>query len=260
MQTEGQWRVDSARRPGEYPHDRCVDVWLCSCSAPDHILRGYVETFDDVEKTRAALMRTESAWSTFVARRAMVRAISSRYLGVSCDSFTWETGPLGKPFLRTEAGGSSLEFSWSQAGSAVVVAVARGIPLGVDACQGSDGQGLDGLARVFCSEDEASALERLPGIERVWALMRCWTAKEACLKAVGTGLWCDPRRLRIWGSSAPLDRVEWNDGVDASSEWHMAVAYRLATQGIALAVAAPVPFALTMHRLVWNGGDNHGLE
>jgi phosphopantetheinyl transferase len=88
----------------------------------------------------------------------------------------------------------------------------------------------------------------------------CWTAKEACLKSVGTGLRCDPRRLRTWGNDEPLDRVKWNDGVDASSGWHMAVTYRLATQGIALAVAAPVPIALTMHRLEWNGGNDYGLE
>ena len=71
-------------------------------------------------------------------------------------SVIWETGPLGKPFLRTEAGDDGLEFSWSQAGTAVVIAVAQGIPVGVDACQESDGESLDGLADVFCSEDEAS--------------------------------------------------------------------------------------------------------
>lgn len=260
MHTEGPWRVDSARGLGEYPEDGCIDVWMCTCSAPIRVLRGYLETFDEMEKTRAASFRAESAWSTFVARRAMVRAISSRYLGVPCDSFTWETGPLGKPFLRTEAGDGRLEFSWSQAGTMVAVAVARGIPVGVDACLDSDAKSLDGLARVFCSEDEVSALERLPEAERTRAFMQCWIGKEACLKAAGTGLRCDPRRLRIWGNAEYLDRVEWNDGVDASSKWQMAIAYRAATQGTTLAVAAPVPLALTKHRLVWNGGDNHGFE
>lgn len=260
MRVEGEWSIESTRRPGEYPDEGCIDVWLCSCGAPDNVLREYLETFDVLEKTRAASFRVESAWSSFVARRAMVRAVSSRYLGVRRDAFMWETGPFGKPFLRTEAGDSSLEFSWSQAGTTVVVAVARGIPVGIDACQQGDGESLDELFDVFCSRDEASALERMPGLQRTLALVQCWTAKEACLKAVGTGLRCDPRRLRTWGNGEPLDTAEWKEGADASSERHMAVSYRFAAGGIALAVATPISLALTMHGLVWNRGDNHGLE
>ena len=257
MQTEGQWSVDSTRLRGEYPGDGCIDVWLCSCGAPRDILPGFLETFDELEKARAASFCTDSAWSAFVARRAIVRAVSSRYLGVPSDAFTWETGPLGKPFLRTGTGQDGLEFSWSQTGAAVVVGVARGIPVGVDACQESDGESLDGLADVFCSQDEASALARTTWPQRSRALAQCWAAKEACLKASGTGLRCDPRHLRTWGSGEPLETVEWKDG---ASGRHMAVAYRAEAGGIVLSAAAPVPLALTMHRLVWNGRGDHGLK
>ncbi len=260
MRTEGQWSIESVRGLGEHPDDGCVDVWLCSCGAPDSVLRGYLETFSAVEKTRAASFRVDSAWSAFVARRAMVQMVSARYLGVRGDVFTWGTSPLGKPSLRTEAGDGGLEFSWSQAGPTVVIAVAQGIPVGVDACRESDGGSLDGLLDVFCFEDEASALERMSGPQRSRAFVQCWTAKEACLKAAGTGFRCDPRRLRTWGNSEPLERVEWKEGPDESSRRRMDVAYRTAVGGIALAAAAPEPLALTMHRLVWIGGEDHGLE
>lgn len=260
MQTEGQWRVESTRPRGEYPDNGCIDVWVCSCGAPDDILREFLETFDVPEKTRAASFLVKSAWSAFVARRAMVRAVSSRYLEVPSDAFIWDTGPLGKPFLRTEAGHDGLEFSWSQTGTAVVVGVALGIAIGVDACHESDGERLDGLADVFCSQDEASALACMPWPQRSRALVQCWTAKEACLKAVGTGLRRDPRRLRTWGNGEALERVEWKEGADGSSGRRMVVTYRSTAERIALAVAAPMPLALTMHRLVWNGGDDHGLE
>jgi 4'-phosphopantetheinyl transferase len=260
MQTEGQWSVESTRQLGEYPGDGCIDVWLCSFGATHDVLQEYLESFDVPEKARAASFRTESAWSTFVARRAMVRAVSSRYLGVPSDAFVWETGSLGKPLLRTEAGQDGLEFSWSQAGTAVVVGVALGIGIGVDACRESDGERLDGLEDIFCSQDEASALTCMPWPERSRALVQCWTAKEACLKAAGTGLLCDPRRLRTWGSGEPLERVEWKEGPDGPTEQHMTVAYRTEAGGITLAVAAPVALALTVHRLIWKEGDDDGLE
>jgi phosphopantetheinyl transferase len=223
-------------------------------------LRGYLETFDVAEKTRAASFRVESAWSAFVARRAMVRVVASRYLRLPIDSFAWETSPLGKPFLRRETGGGGLEFSWSQAGASVVIAVAQGTPVGVDACQESEGASLDGLVDVFCSEDEVCVMASMSGLPRRQALVQCWTAKEACLKAVGTGLRCDPRRLRTWGDSEPLAEVEWNEGAATTPAWHMDVAHRRAAGGIALAVAAPVPLELATHGLVWTGGDSDGIE
>jgi hypothetical protein len=188
----------------------------------------------------------------------MVRVVASRYQGARSGDLVWETSPLGKPFLRTEAGHSGLEFSWSQVGATVVIVVARENSVGVDACQESEGEELDGLLDVFCSEDEASVLERMPRPQRVRALVQCWTAKEACLKAVGTGLRCDPRRLRTWGGDEPLETVEWNEGAADSPRRHMAVAHQSTAGGIALAVAASVPLGLTMHRLTWNGGDDHG--
>jgi 4'-phosphopantetheinyl transferase len=260
MRTEGQWSIESAHGPGEYPEEGSVDVWLCSCGAPADVLRVHLETFDMAEKTRAASFRVESAWSAFVARRAMVRMVSARYLGLPRDSIAWETSPLGKPFLRSEAGEGGLEISWSQGGSAVVLAVARGIAVGVDACQETEGASLDGLVDVFCSEDEVSALASMSGLPRRQALVQCWTAKEACLKAAGTGLHCDPRRLRTWGNGRPLDTVAWTERTDVSSGWHMDVAHRRAAGGIALAVATPVPLELAMHGLVWTGGDRDGIE
>jgi 4'-phosphopantetheinyl transferase len=189
----------------------------------------------------------------------MVRVVASRYLGGRFGDVQWGVGPLGKPFLWTETGHNDLEFSWSQAGAVVVIAVAWRMPVGVDACHESEGEDLDGLTDVFCSEDETAALERLLRPQRFRALVRCWTAKEACLKAAGTGLRCDPRRLRTWGGDEALETVEWNEGAAELSRRRMVVAHRSTAEGIGVAVAASVPLTLTMHRLVWNGGDSHEL-
>jgi phosphopantetheinyl transferase len=258
VRTEGQWFIESVHAPGEYPDAGGVDVWLCSVGCRDEILRANPDTLDGLEKARAAAFREERAGSVFLERRVMVRVVISRYLSVRSGDVVWETGPAGKPFLQTQAGRDDLEFSWSQAGAMVVIAVTRGIAVGVDACRESEGDDLDGLAEVFCSEAEVSALERMPRPERVRALVQCWTAKEACLKAAGTGLRCDPQRLRTWGDDEPLKTVEWDEGAEDAPRRHMAVVHRSVAGGIALAVAAPVPLCLTIHRLTWNGGDEHG--
>jgi 4'-phosphopantetheinyl transferase len=258
VRIEGQWSIESTRGPGEYPDEGCIDVWLCSYGAPDDVLWGHLDTLDRLEKARSAAFRGVRARSAFVARRSIVRIVASRYLGVHSGDLAWKTGPTGKPFLWTEAGQSGLEFSWSQASAAVVIAVTLGIPVGVDACQESDGESLDGLVDVFCSEDEASALARLSTPQRIRALVRCWTAKEACLKAVGTGLRCDPRRLRTWGESESLETVEWDEEAVDSPRCHMTVVHRSVAGGTALAVGTPIPLRPMIHGLTWNGGDEHG--
>ena len=114
-------------------------AWMSGCvpyGCRDKTLRANPDTLDGLEKARAAAFREERAGSAFVERRVMVRVVVSRYLNVRSDDVVWETGPAGKPFLRTEAGNDDLEFSWSQARATVVIAVTRGIAVGVDACRG----------------------------------------------------------------------------------------------------------------------------
>jgi 4'-phosphopantetheinyl transferase len=257
MLSDTRWSMTTKKARGEWPEGRTVDVWVCSCDAPDDILHTYLQSLDQEEKARAASFRVSRAWSEFVARRAVVRVVASRYVG-DRSGVWWGTGPLGKPFLMTEAALGHLEFSWSQAGRAVVVAVAAGLPVGVDACVESEAGSLDGAIGTFCAEDEALVLERLAKPRSAQALAQCWTAKEACLKAVGTGLYCDPRRLRTWGDNGPLGTVEWHDGPDGKPGHRMYVAHRSVSDGIGVAVAAPVPPDLAMQYLEWNGGGHHG--
>ena len=44
------------------------------------------------------------------------------------------------------------------------------------------------LARRFFSASESTALQSIPASERVPAFFRCWTRKEAFIKALGDGL------------------------------------------------------------------------
>ncbi|SFU05509.1 4'-phosphopantetheinyl transferase [Pseudovibrio denitrificans] len=98
----------------------------------------------------------------------------------------------GKPYINGYPA-----FNISHSGGLVAVAFARREPLGVDIeLIRSDNQSTDLIAAV-CHPAERRALARCFEQERNEMFYRCWTRKEAVLKATGEGLRDDLRSLDV---------------------------------------------------------------
>jgi 4'-phosphopantetheinyl transferase len=91
----------------------------------------------------------------------------------------------GKPYAPALAG---IDFNLSHARDHVLIAIARGQPLGVDLERIDRRIRIEDLARRYFSSTEAEALEALPSELRLPAFLRLWTSKEAVLKALGAGI------------------------------------------------------------------------
>jgi 4'-phosphopantetheinyl transferase len=94
----------------------------------------------------------------------------------------------GKPSLRATPGADSLRFNVSNTADVAVVAVAQELDLGVDVEQVRHLEDARALAHRFFAAAERAALDSLPAAELDAAFFRCWTRKEAVLKALGSGL------------------------------------------------------------------------
>jgi len=110
----------------------------------------------------------------------------------------------GKPYIVTGAGGSTavrpsaqhtptsrppLYFSLSHVGSAMLVALCRDHPLGVD-MEAASRRVRDPMrmARRYFHPAEVRWLQALPLEQQPAAFMRLWTCKEAVVKATGGGI------------------------------------------------------------------------
>jgi 4'-phosphopantetheinyl transferase len=92
----------------------------------------------------------------------------------------------GKPRL---AGRTDLEFSISHSGELALIAVAHGRRVGADVERVRRRTDVLAIARGSLSARERHAIESLPAGEgRRAEFFRCWTRKEAYLKALGVGL------------------------------------------------------------------------
>ena len=110
-------------------------------------------------------------------------------------------GEHGKPYAPALP---ELDVNLSHAREHVLLAFARGQPLGVDIERIDRKLALEDLARRFFAAEEADALDRIADDARLTAFLRIWTCKEAVLKATGQGL------------SFGLDRVVFALAADAT--------------------------------------------
>jgi 4'-phosphopantetheinyl transferase len=112
----------------------------------------------------------------------VLRQIIAARLGVEPAAAEVSHDANGKPYVL---GGPP--FSLSHSGEFALVAVGENASVGVDLEQIKVNRFVERLARRF-SPYEREALQLLSGGEFVEAFYWCWTAKEAYLKALGTGL------------------------------------------------------------------------
>ncbi len=136
------------------------------------------------EQRRAARFHFERDRRRFIGSHAALREILSLYLGEPPASLEFVTRVHGKPELASGAP----RFNLSHSGELALIGVAGNRELGVDVERVRAQVAIERIARRFFSASEAAALFAYPGSERDAAFFRCWTRKEAYVKARGGGL------------------------------------------------------------------------
>lgn len=136
------------------------------------------------ERVHAARFAIDRPRQVFIASRAALRSLLGRYLGVSPRDVTIVNDSQGKPQLTR----GDLCFNLAHSGELALIAVTRGCQIGIDLelLRPVD-RSQEIAARNFHPAEIAAILatgaEELPA-----SFLRCWTRKEAVLKAVGVGL------------------------------------------------------------------------
>jgi len=124
----------------------------------------------------------------FLASRSLLREILGGYLGIQPEELHVAVGAHGKPYLDTDsANDARLHFNLSHSGSLFLLAIAADREVGIDVEQLRDDTPYPEMARLAFSPIEQLKLFRLPEHLQRGAFYRCWTRKEACLKACGLG-------------------------------------------------------------------------
>jgi 4'-phosphopantetheinyl transferase len=149
------------------------------------------------ERARADRFHFDRDRRRYIVARGRLRAIIGRYLDRAPGSLMFEYGPQGKPRLALLSGQLPLHFNVAHSHEIALYAITLAGEVGVDIeYTQRQVRDIDQIAARFFSSNEHAVYCTLPALDRRAAFLRCWTRKEAFIKAIGEGL------------SHPLDRFD----------------------------------------------------
>ncbi len=154
------------------------------------------------ERERAGRFATERLRTRFTAARAALRDGLGQILGVPPDALRFSAGPHGKPRLVPTPSIPAVEFNVAHSEGLAIFACSVSGPVGVDVERVWPIADLGHVAHLYFSASEQAALMASAPHARLAAFYRCWTRKEAFVKASGVGL------------RFPLDRFDVTFGAD----------------------------------------------
>jgi 4'-phosphopantetheinyl transferase len=139
------------------------------------------------EKHRASRFHFEKNRNEFILSRGGLRSLLGSYLQIPAHEIRFAYTSHGKPFLADPAQ-QKLEFNISHTDGLVAFAFAWNHAIGVDVEAIRTNFKAEEIAERFFSDAERKAIHEYPSAERHPAFFRCWTRKEAYIKARGEGL------------------------------------------------------------------------
>jgi 4'-phosphopantetheinyl transferase len=148
------------------------------------------------ELARADRMVSETDGRRFLASRHAMYRVLGQALNRAPEGVMLSCNEFGKPQLI----GGELNFNLSRSGSDALIGVSLDMAIGVDLEVVRRVSEADALARLHFTSDEYGQWRDVGDLLNDRRFLEVWTRKEACVKALGTGLSIPPALVEA-GSS-----------------------------------------------------------
>ncbi|MCW5672632.1 MAG: 4'-phosphopantetheinyl transferase superfamily protein [Hydrogenophaga sp.] len=179
-----------------------ITLWLVDLSLPPSDPGDPEQTalLSEAERGKASRFHFERDARRYRASHTALRQLLAQATNKPARSLTFVEGSFGKPRLW---GGERPYFNMSHSGDWALIGFCDEAPIGVDIEVPRDMSDLESLAQRNFSAAEFQALLQIDPHQRQEAFLRCWTRKEACLKALGSGLSIEPSVFEAGIEAAP---------------------------------------------------------
>lgn len=167
-----------------------VDIWYWPLDVDAARHDALFALLSEDERSRCFSFVQQRHQRQFAVGRGQLRETLGAYVGAAPADLRFSYNPFGKPAFE----GAGPHFNLSHSGGWAALAVCSTAPIGIDIEAFRPIE--DGIAKRFFAPAEYATLNALPGHLWQQGFYRCWTRKEAFIKACGPGL------------SMPLDSFE----------------------------------------------------
>lgn len=165
-----------------------VHVWRANLDLPTTEIERLAAFLSTDEIARANKFHFLEHKKRFIVARGILRQLLENYLQISPNKIEFEYSNRGKPRLAASMGDSSLQFNVSHSLDYALYGFTNHHLIGVDLEYLREMENITELAKRFFTHREFQLIADLTGREQQKAFFQLWTAKEAYLKALGTGL------------------------------------------------------------------------
>jgi 4'-phosphopantetheinyl transferase len=145
----------------------------------------FLELLSPAEQERAERFHFDLHRRRYIVSHGALRCILAQELGVEPAVLQFREAERGKPELPAYP---ELQFNLSHSAACALVAMTRLSPVGVDVEERRPMEYAARITRRYFSPAEIAVFDTLPESQHLAAFYRCWTRKEAYLKATGEGL------------------------------------------------------------------------
>jgi 4'-phosphopantetheinyl transferase len=161
-------------------------VWAIPLTASAERLRSLEETLSADEVARAKAFRIAGLAPRFIAAHGSLRVILARYLNERPERLEFGSENRGKPRLLGRQAPERLKFNLTHSADLALLAIVDECEVGIDVERLREVKDLEPLAERYFHPTEVRDI--MSARNRQVAFFRLWTAKEAVLKAFGSGI------------------------------------------------------------------------
>lgn len=194
-------------------------------------------TVDELRRAERYVFAPDRA--RYLATRAMLREVLSRYAEPAPQDWGFDTNAAGRPSIREPALSSPLHFNLSHAGGDIVCAVGRCAEIGIDIEYRVPAEYLEIAERYFAAGEFAWLKAAPDAAEAGRRFLDLWTLKEAYLKARGTGLSLPLAAFALVPGPQGVRLDAAPDFDDRAAHWHFTRRRERGDGAFALAVRLP---------------------
>ena len=168
--------------PKAIDHQKIFVLWWKMSEFSPHEALFYA-TLSPEEQRRANRFISDTIKTRFIIARGMLRHILAHYMNELPNTIPFTYGARGKPLVAH----APFAFNLSHSEDIAMLALAHTSQIGVDVEHMMPMAEMRRVASDYFSMNEQVVLFNLPNYEQLPAFYRCWTRKEAYIKARGDG-------------------------------------------------------------------------
>ena len=192
-----------------------VHIWYAQLKRREKDFIGFLNA---QEKLRASKFIAASARNNFIVARGILRHLLGRYLGVKPQDLLLRQNRYGKLYLD-----ASVQFNISHSQGLGLFAFTQNHVIGVDIEFIRTNFDFVAIAQRFFSPTERSSLLSLPADHQAAAFFHCWSRKEAFIKALGKGLFCELDSFSVEVSRQKFGRLQLHS--NSNNNWSLEALY-----------------------------------